>query len=223
MTHCEQVREFLRDRKPLVVGALAGPETPGGSESDCDIIELRLDSLGHDADVLDLAKNSPLPLLITARGQIEGGQSDWSIEKRAAAYRALMAHASLIDIELRDFDDFAEVIEEAKSLGIVVVGSFHHFHSTPQPDTLLEKLDRRADIHKFALMAETVMDISAHLSIFEQLPDHPLSVMGMGPLGAAARPLMAKAGSLLNYGYLGGTPTAPNQWPARLLKETLEV
>jgi 3-dehydroquinate dehydratase len=47
--------------------------------------------------------------------------------------------------------------------------------------------------------------------------------MGMGPLGAAARPLMAEAGSLLNYGFLGTTPTAPNQWPAGLLKATLAI
>ena len=47
--------------------------------------------------------------------------------------------------------------------------------------------------------------------------------MGMGPLGAAARPLMAKAGSLFNYGYLGATPTAPDQWPAQLLKKTLAL
>ena len=47
--------------------------------------------------------------------------------------------------------------------------------------------------------------------------------MGMGPLGAAARPLMAKSGSLLNYGYLGATPTAPDQWPAGLLKQTLSL
>jgi len=223
MTHCEQVREHLKDRKPLVVGALAALEAPELSESDCDVIELRLDSLGDDADVVNLARNSPFPLLITARGQVEGGQSRWSIEERTSAYRKLMACASLIDIELRDFDDFAEVIEEAKSRGIVVVGSFHHFHATPRPETLFEKLDQRADVHKFALMAETAMDINAQLAIFENLPNRPLSVMGMGPLGAAARPLMAKAGSLLNYGYLGSTPTAPNQWPARLLKEALEI
>ena len=29
-------------------------------------------------------------------------------------------------------------------------------------------------------------------------------------------------GSVLNYGYLGQTPTAPGQWPCRLLKEAIE-
>jgi 3-dehydroquinate dehydratase-1 len=44
--------------------------------------------------------------------------------------------------------------------------------------------------------------------------------MGMGPLGAAARPALALCGSRLNYGFLH-TPAAPGQWPAPLLAEAL--
>ena len=42
--------------------------------------------------------------------------------------------------------------------------------------------------------------------------------MGMGPLGAEARPEMMKLGSILNYGFLGETATAPNQWPVAKLR-----
>jgi 3-dehydroquinate dehydratase-1 len=104
-----------------------------------------------------------------------------------------------------------------------VVGSFHDFTTTPTLDELTTKFDDRADIHKFALMATTQNHISSHLQIMAAFPDLQLSVMGMGPLGAAARPLMAKAGSLLNYGFLGSTPTAPNQWPASLLRNALAI
>ena len=49
----------------------------------------------------------------------------------------------------------------------------------------------------------------------------PLSVMGMGPLGKASRLLFARAGSLLNYGYLG-EPQVSGQWSALTLKARLE-
>jgi 3-dehydroquinate dehydratase-1 len=107
---------------------------------------------------------------------------------------------------------------------VLVVGSFHDFEATPSLDTLTSKLNpQRVDIHKFALMAHSLDDIKSHFSLMKILSHQKLSVMGMGPLGAAARPLMAKAGSLLNYGYLGKTPTAPNQWPAALLSDALAL
>lgn len=223
MTHRELIKQHLSDKKRLVVGAIADSSTLSTTPTGCDVVELRLDSLGTDTDSHQFAENCPLPLLITARGHEEGGQSDWSHEERIDACRAFLHRASLIDIELRDFDAFSELISEAKSLGITVIGSFHDFTATPGPELLAGKIDARADIHKFALMAQSANDIIKQLEIFEQLSGRDLSVMGMGPLGAAARPLMAEAGSLLNYGYLGATPTAPNQWPAELLKATLAL
>lgn len=186
-------------------------------------MELRLDSLGTEDQLLEFAKACPLPLLITARGPLEGGQSDWSISEREKAYFKLMPYAAAIDIELRDFDALGRVIANAREQRVVVVGSFHHFQETPGLPELTSKLDTRADIHKFALMATSLPCIQAHLSLFDAHPGEALAIMGMGPLGAAARPLMAKAGSLLNYGYLGATPSAPNQWPAGLLKQALSV
>jgi 3-dehydroquinate dehydratase-1 len=184
---------------------------------------LRLDSLGTDENVHQFAKKCPLPVLITARGPEEGGQNSWSKEERAQAYRAFLPYATIIDIELCDFKAFGSVIDDAKAIGIPVIGSLHDFEVTPEPASLAEKINTRADLHKFAFMAQSSNDIKKHLEIFEQLSGHALSVMGMGPLGAAARPLMAEAGSLLNYGFLGDTPTAPSQWPAGLLKATLAI
>ncbi|MFT6182323.1 MAG: 3-dehydroquinate dehydratase-1 [Paracoccaceae bacterium] len=224
MTHRERIRGFLSDEKPLVIGAIAENEALNAPLGGCDVIELRLDSLGFGPDVVEFAAKSPLPILITARGAREGGQSDWSIEDRATAYRTLMPYASLIDIELRDFGPLENVIDQAKCQEVLVVGSFHDFEATPSLDTLTSKLNpQRVDIHKFALMAHSLDDIKSHFSLMKILSHQKLSVMGMGPLGAAARPLMAKAGSLLNYGYLGKTPTAPNQWPAALLSDALAL
>lgn len=207
----------------MTVGAIADFEALQSGSFDCDAVELRLDSLGTGEEVLQFAETCPLPLLITARGSAEGGQSDWSLAERADAYRRFLPHAAAIDIELRDFDALDAVISEAKSDGILVVGSFHDFQATPALDFLAAKSDERADLHKFALRTDSLDAIQVHLGLFDALGENPLSVMGMGPLGAAARPLMAKAGSLLNYGYLGKIPTAPDQWPAGLLKQALLV
>ena len=224
MSHRDQLKEAILQKKPLTVGAVADLETLSLPPQDCDIVELRLDSLGYGPEVLNYAKNSPLPLLITARGTEEGGQANWSIDDRISAYQALMPYASLIDIELRDLSPLSKIITLARESGVLVIGSFHDFEKTPPHDSLTAKLNKaQVDIHKFALMAHTSDDIQSQLSLTETLRDQNISVMGMGPLGAAARPLMAKAGSLLNYGYLGKTPTAPNQWPASLLKEALSV
>jgi len=56
-----------------------------------------------------------------------------------------------------------------------------------------------------------------------QLADHglPVATMGMGPLAAVSRLLCAQCGSVLNYGYLGHSATAPGQWDAALLQHTL--
>jgi 3-dehydroquinate dehydratase len=45
--------------------------------------------------------------------------------------------------------------------------------------------------------------------------------MGMGPLAPVSRLLCAQSGSLLNYGYLGTTATAPGQWDAALLRQAI--
>ncbi|MEO1832779.1 MAG: type I 3-dehydroquinate dehydratase [Akkermansiaceae bacterium] len=218
-----RIKQHLSDRKRLVVGAIADPSALSIKPTDCDVVELRLDSLGTGEKVHQFAKNCPLPVLITARGPEEGGQSSWSKEERAQAYRAFLPYAAIIDIELCDFEGLSSVIDDAKEIGIPVIGSLHDFEGTPEPASLDEKINTRADLHKFALMAQSLNDIKKQLEIFERLSGRALSVMGMGPLGAAARPLMAEAGSLLNYGFLGNNPTAPNQWPAGLLKATLAI
>ncbi|MBL6921209.1 MAG: type I 3-dehydroquinate dehydratase [Akkermansiaceae bacterium] len=205
----------------MVVGAIANISALELHNFECDLIELRLDSLGLGAKVLEFAKIAPLPLLITARGASEGGTSDWSVGDRLAAYEQFLPYASAIDIELRDFDHFSGIIESAKARNVLVVGSCHDFEKTPSFDTLKSKIGPTADIHKFATRIQDQADLQTHLDLLDEKT--PLSVMGMGPLGAAARPLMAKSGSLLNYGYLGATPTAPDQWPAALLKQTLSL
>lgn len=140
-----------------------------------------------------------------------------SIQERIDAYLALLPFAFAIDIELSCFDSLSSVISAAKSQKTILVGSFHDFEKTPSLDSLTSLIGQIADIHKFATMVNEPCDLNIHRNLLK-LPT-PLSVMGMGPLGAEARPEMMQLGSILNYGYLGDTPTAPNQWPTSKLME----
>ena len=76
-------------------------------------------------------------------------------------------------------------------------------------------------VFKVAAMLHQPADL-ARLADF-QLADHglPVATMGMGPLAPVSRLLCAQCGSVLNYGYLGETPTAPGQWDAALLKQAI--
>lgn len=218
-----QVEQLFAPRKPLVVGAISDSAGFTASPGGCDLIELRVDSFGSSRAVYQFARDCPVPLVITVRGPEEGGQNRWSPEKRAEAYLALLPYAALIDLELRDFDRLDGVLKTARESGTGIIGSFHDFAQTPSLAELTALQDDRADLLKFALMVRSTDDIATHLDFARGLRDQPYSLMGMGPLGAAARPLMAKVGSRLNYGYLGDTPTAPDQWPAGLLAETLAL
>jgi len=102
------LRNRLQQGEALTVGAIAGHEglaLPLENITDqCDVVELRLDSLGWNNAVLEFAEKCPLPLLITARGPEEGGAGALSLKERHEGYRTLMTHAAIIDIELRDFE-----------------------------------------------------------------------------------------------------------------------
>ena len=198
------------------MGAVADPAALKLEPENCDIIELRLDSLGYGEEILSYAQKCKFPLLVTARGPEEGGQNHLDISERKTSYEALIPYAAAIDIELRSFQELTSIIEQAKENNVLVVGSFHDFEKTPPLKDLENKIGEIADIHKFATYIETAEDLAIHRQLLKKYDQ--LSVMGMGPLGAEARPEMMKIGSLLNYGYLGDTPTAPNQWPVAKLK-----
>lgn len=225
MQRRDAIAKIWTQKKPLVVGAISEREflkiSPRDYENDCDLVELRLDELGFDEIVQAFAANCPLPLLITARGAAEGGANHMNLESRAQAYRALMPYASLLDIELSSFSELPEILDQARQENVVIVGSFHNFEQTPPLLELAEKDHQAADIFKVATLTRLRSDLDILADLLEKSAPKLTSVMGMGILGSAARPLLARLGSVLNYGYLGSQPSAPGQWPAHLLKTIL--
>ena len=215
--------------RPLVVGSVATLNQlaclqPVELPECCDLLEIRLDGMAQHMDVLEveLDRFKDFPLLFTARGVEEGGIVDLSAEERSDLLLAIADRATWIDVELSAFEDLAGAIDQVRRHEVGLILSYHNFEKTPaefQMQRIVE-LAEESDIVKLAVRHHKVEDFTACTRILQR-NDHPMSMMGMGALAPVSRLLYAQHGSLLNYGYLGDEPTAPGQWPAKLLKETI--
>lgn len=222
----------LDPARPLVVGSIGGDrefaavdEAKAGDA--CDLVEIRLDLLGAETiGTRPWRKFGDLPLLFTARSEQEGGAPGLNTAERIRRLRAVLDDAALVDVELASAGGMRPLLDEIGARGIPWVASFHDFHGTPALDELeaRRKAARSAGAacFKAAVALGWRCDQLGPLSLFlARSTGFPISLMGMGPLGPASRLLFAQLGSVLNYGYLGDTPTAPGQWSARQLREAV--
>jgi len=188
----------------------------------CDIAEIRLDLLADEVANTPWRHLAGVPLLFTARRGDEGGGGDLSSSARIALLETAIDDAACIDIEVASISEMSGLL---KTLRIPWIASFHDFGKLPET-SVLENAARRAmeagaSAFKVAAKLHSPADM-ARLADF-QLADHglPVATMGMGPLAPVSRLLCAQCGSVLNYGYLGKTPTAPGQWDAASLKQAI--
>ena len=218
-------------RVPLTVGSVSDLDTLRAVDSDdtpqFDILELRLDGLQQaeieEAHRLSLRVQSwGVPILITMRDVSEGGIQQLSTEEKEARLQLFAEVASYVDVEIANYTYFKHTLEGMQSNGVKTVLSYHNFEQTPT--TLQEQYERAvefgADIPKFALMHQSTADVH-RCAEFIQSVELPISLMGMGALAPVSRLLYAQLGSVLNYGYLGATATAPGQWSAAFLKQAI--
>lgn len=222
-------RQVIIPETPLVVGSVASLNNlaclqPVELPAQCDILEIRLDGMaGHrDALELELDRFSNIPMLFTARSAAEGGAAVLSLEERAELLIAVAHRATWIDIELASYNDLKKTIHRVRSQNVGLILSYHNFDQTPTEYEIQRMIDlsEEADIIKLAFHHQRVDDFIPCTRILKR-GSHPLSIMGMGLLAPVSRLLYAQHGSLLNYGYLGSEPTAPGQWPAKLLKKSI--
>ncbi len=191
-----------------------------------DILEIRLDLLLDSLP--ELRKILPTlrhPLLLTARHPREGGQGALSAAARRELLAEFLPWASAVDLELRSVGQLAKLRPLITQQGALLVLSHHDFRATPSPRQLrsLRSQAQRAgaDIFKIATTPHSFTELGRMLALFPAPPKMPQSVMGMGDLGRISRLLFARAGSVLNYGYLDQALVS-GQWPAALLKERLK-
>ncbi len=173
-----------------------------------------------------------IPVLFTFRTKKEGGEKDIS----AASYEQLNCQvaasglADLLDVEIFTGDDAVRsILDAAHNAGIPVVASNHHFHETPDQETILEiltKMDQMgADILKIAVMPQSRKDVLTLLSATEEMDRRtakPLITMSMGPAGMISRLCGEVFGSALTFGAVGKA-SAPGQIGAKDLAGVLKL
>ncbi len=225
----------LNPSHPLTVGcvgasaalALLAPH-PGSSslKEQCDIVEIRLDSLtGPIAEQRGLWQKCELPLLFTARRPTEGGIGMLDSAARHGMLQTVMDDADFIDVEVGSANELGDLLSIAQLRGISVILSAHDFQRTPATaalrDTIARARDLGANAAKIACWLNTPDDLARLAGLLAEDHGLPLALMGMGPMAAASRLLLAQLGSVLNYGFLGETETAPGQWSAARLKAAI--
>lgn len=209
--------------KSNVVGVIHTPAGFGAARKNpIDAVEVRADMLPQPPSADQLAA-LPLPAILTVRHHDEGGARPIADSERLALYLELLPAAAAVDIEGRSLAGFGELIAAAHKARKAVIVSFHDFEATPALPKLrawsAKARKGGADVVKIATKTETPADVSRLLTLLGEA-EAPLSVMGMGTLGRASRLLFAKAGSVLNYGWLA-EPQVPGQWSAPDLRDLL--
>ncbi len=202
------------------IHTLAGLRLAGNVKLDA--VEVRVDMLPRPLTAKDLS-HIGLPKLITVRRKDEGGALELSDTLREELYEELLPVAGAIDLEMRSGRALRGVVDQAKRAGVPVVMSFHDFSRTPELKKLCDVVKKArglgADVVKIAAKTESAGDVARLLALLDE-SEGPVSVMGMGRLGRASRLLFAKAGSVLNYGWLH-QPQVPGQWGALEFRDLL--
>ncbi len=220
---------------PNVVGSFGDIDslrsaTPASLALECDIAEIRLDLFHQEISRQGTelwAHLDGFPLLFTARCHAEGSPFLLSTETRQDLLKSAFPAAALIDIEAASIKEMAELIDEINARRIPWIASFHNFERLPT----LDELSPRAALAKQAGAAGFKFAARLHdadeLATLAKLQAHdfglPTASMGMGHLAPVSRVLCAQNGSILNYGFIGKTETAPGQWPAKLLRDGIRA
>jgi 3-dehydroquinate dehydratase type I len=219
-------------RRPRIVGSFGNAaEAREASISrlteSCDIAELRLDLMRGEMTgaTRPWSHLTGFPLLFTARRAEEGGAGDLDAATRETMLHEVLDEAACVDIEVASIGEMAGLIDELRGRKLPWIASFHDFEKLPENAALKERLERAkaagAAVFKVAAKLHSPADL-ARLAEF-QLADHGIAVasMGMGVLAPVSRLLCAQSGSVLNYGYIGQTATAPGQWDSLRLKQSI--
>jgi 3-dehydroquinate dehydratase-1 len=198
-------------------------------ETGCDIVELRLDHVGADAEgwqgaCADLAA-AGIPLILTLRHATEGGRWDGSNAERLDLLAPALGNVAALDVEILR-DAVPPTVETAARTGTLVIGSYHHFERTPSTDELEVLVnrgrDQGADIVKLATWIREPDDVVRLRRLVDDFSDTLICVLGMGPLGAESRVTLPVAGSCLTYGFLDES-AAPGQIAAPDLRTRLQA
>jgi len=204
-----------------------------------DIVELRIDSYfpGSEGDSEDqlrlneltrLIAECPLPVILTCRSAMEGGDYDGDEADRVSLLEKLCINTdhppAYLDFELACYQKSANIRQkinlcvdhpkQERDVRTRLILSMHDFDGRPKD--LMRRLadawaEPAASVVKFAFRARSIRD---NLEIFEILRDAPKPTigLGMGEFGLMSRVLAPKFGGFLTFASLRDeAATAPGQ------------
>ncbi len=227
---------FKKMKKPIVCASIMASTIEEFVEKinkvkNADVVEIRADGLRTDnykSEVKRLLKTlkiqKDIPIILTLRGEKEGGAFLGSESERIEAIIEAMKLADAVDIELRA-KDRDRVLEEARKNKIPVIISYHDFNTTPAKEVmrniLEEEISLGAGLAKLAVTVKNKRDVLRLIEVTEEFSSQetPIATMGMGELGKFARIACAFFGSAMIYASVS-EPTASGQLS---INDTVEI
>lgn len=200
------------------------------NESQTDVIEWRVDYLTDPGELQasqmqTIAFNADKPLIVTWRTTAEGGQEDFdSIAYHWVYQLAIASRVAAVDVEVSLLEEVGDVVEDAQSQGVTVIGSRHYFDATPADlDAELQSMVATSvDVVKLAVMPNDSGDVQRLLDATKVANQtKPLITMAMGELGQRSRFEGYQYGSQLTFASLGES-SAPGQPSVTQLKAHFE-
>jgi 3-dehydroquinate dehydratase-1 len=204
-----------------------------------DLLEWRIDffrGIGDAAAVIDTAQairaaSNGIPVLLTRRAPVEGGQPAPIDEAAVVALYGAVCRArcvELIDYELsNDAARFGAVRACSAENGIGLVASFHDFSATPAAAVLERKFEAAAragaDVAKVAVMPRARADVLTLLDAADRAQRGsaiPLIAISMGRLGVLSRIVSWMYGSAATFA-AGVRESAPGQTAIEPLREAI--
>ena len=203
------------------------------SEDGARLVEWRVDGLAEDPDapglVRRLLEESPLPGIVTCRGEAEGGAWEGEPEDRLDLFRSIATAdpgPGYIDFELADYQADPTVRDSVDAViategGPRLILSTHDLDG--RPSDLMRRIADMGDagecsICKVVWQARSLRD---NLEAFDLLRDRtkPMIALCMGEFGVMSRLLAPKFGGFLTFATLeSGEETAPGQPTIRELR-----
>lgn len=206
-----------------------------------DLVEWRADfftGIKNRDEVLRVARRirqtaAEVPVLFTVRSASEGGQPiPLAGDERVQLYRAVCRAqcVDMVDFELSsEGQQFRLVGEASLENGIKLIGSFHDFSGTPDPDVIKGKFAQAervgADIVKVAVMPRNLEDVLTLLGVTLEAKNTlkiPLITVSMGGYGSLSRMFGWVFGSSLTFAR-GKNSSAPGQVSIKELKTVLTI
>ncbi|MFH1788946.1 MAG: type I 3-dehydroquinate dehydratase [Candidatus Altiarchaeota archaeon] len=196
------------------------------ANTECDLVELRLDCLKDACDLSALSRIRKKKIM-TCMPSWEGGRFEGGEQERIGMLEKALEFADYATIELNTEDEIRNgFVERARGKKVKVIVAHHDFKKTPSPDeidAIIEKEKQAgADIAKIAFTPRSQEDVLNTLHPLSTRKDIPLITISMGEQGKVTRILAPLLGSYLTYGFPEGrAQAAPGQLSVGELKNIL--